>query len=1750
MDSIPNISLLDEDDLLLFDDSAAATADVFSCSPLIPLKSNPPHTEGCAADFENRSSSVNEGANKENADWNKQQKLSLEPQQMKRKKKGGGYNLRKSVLNPVELSMISGTASAKAGLNLEMIHEEEYVGTSIKLQEIEENYFMQSSSVLPAVDRKIGATARFSPKPAALAKASPVPVSLAKRKILTVNDSVGNRPKRNACPSRLPVASSSYPCHCLPDTVKAPSKEVKVATTRGPKVDVSASATTSRSGMLTAGFSNRNQNANPATNVQKHSGVKALSKNPKTVPSNPKVGPADKSSVTRTLAKQAGKHLDNSVSETHPPPGMLQSGTEANKVSEACLPQAFSDIGEKKQLKQLQTTKLSGLRMPSPSLGFFSMAKAPSPYSQFQKISKPSKPAKTNIPKLQNLETNSVNDASVQHAPGIRSEIVKGAAKNCSEELSLLDVKSELRMQVDNKHIAGVKVEYNSLCSENVHKEEKVEKILQHVNIKSKEQGELHRRENVSTVEDEVFPRREKELLSESHTLEQLEKEAVHPDVLSNGYQSVLQEPQSMQYHGIQGTSIVKGSISNTVQNGTGQDERTKLLVCDAHTSNESLVLQAKHSTSFKDSRFSGEFNEYSSVNTALLNSSPIDFSETILEGSMQEITSKRNAEQVNGGASDFIKSGGEAQEHLLNGNLSVNCNEITESKLEAVNQQLHGEQLKSESESHVNSCQLVHMRTLSSKCSPQKSITEIKYTAASEPKIANIEGCQLSVDGQSGFIQTIPVLEQCDKVIVLKEMGHSTEVFQLDRLSEDRATVSAITCNTAVGNVSKESRHFHENNVQNIHLTSQVFPMIKAYFVSSENEMSTNNCCTISELQLRDEDSSGDASINYDVPCDVPGNFEQQTSKITYSKDNKMLFEDDVNNILHLNGDKLPTHVAPSQEIKNTNLFEGALCDISTSEHSASNNHIRDMPENKYEYLRMDDLQIDDAKECYSDILPIVEFQFNDNTQAMSENKDGNLDMDDAKEGSSDILPLVEVELIDNAEAMSENNDGNLDMDDAKEGSSDILPFVEVQLIDNIQAISENKDGNLDMDDLRKDDAKGSSDILPFVEVQLIDHIQAMSENKDGNHDMNNAKECSSDILPLVEVQFMDNIQTISENKDGNLDMDDLRKDDLKEGFFDILPLVEVQGNDMISSECNSSSEVNKGSYTNVVAWKSEERCSLSQSSNLPASDHRNFIQRIPKFRELSLLNRKNISDESEVSILEKNECPNTDVQHQHESAAKSKQEVLTGKLAPNAAPFTDEWFTAIKAAGEFNQNSPHGDWTETVSATACDTELRDDGSSRDASLHYHAHCEVPGNIDQQTSMTTYSKADEMLCEYKNSELNNDYLVDQTEFCEVSADFISNTKDSIDSGAEKPSGRSEHTLLVQFVQEFNHTTREIEESHLITQGQSLTENPVAYNCNSKQCLDVSDDKFPLADNDNINENSHLSDFQGPCAVVGKDSQNVDNIQHSDGDWLSTNIATSEHALEGCDIHTGEHNTSNDHIQVMPENENGNRYADERAEHLQMDDVKKGSLDILPLAEVQLNNNVASPECNSFIEVSKRSFTDVVDWKPEDHCSAESSSLTTLDNLTPNTRIQNVCEISLLSTKTFSEEAETNIFVKDEFPNTDMERQSKGDIYFAEDSDKINHLQESSNESEKEVPTVKPPPNAAPFSDEWLAAIEAAGEEMLTMKSGAVQNSPTDKPQLEPGPWSPKVRRRTQESAAHMELPVTTIMPSSEDAHK
>ncbi|CAL0334058.1 unnamed protein product [Lupinus luteus] len=206
MDSISKLQPLDithEDDSLLINKRDDDCSSAFSCSPLISIRSKSrTEARSCAVDSKNLSFSPA----KDDGDVNNDNvnctapKLSVEPQNMKKRK-------NKGVLNPLELSMISGTSTpskTNTDLKMNVINEEEEerepTSASLAIREIEENLFKQTSYSSSQKSRNTGAVG-LSPKPA--------PPSVAKRKVIAANDVAGNSSKRNACPR--PVASSSYP---------------------------------------------------------------------------------------------------------------------------------------------------------------------------------------------------------------------------------------------------------------------------------------------------------------------------------------------------------------------------------------------------------------------------------------------------------------------------------------------------------------------------------------------------------------------------------------------------------------------------------------------------------------------------------------------------------------------------------------------------------------------------------------------------------------------------------------------------------------------------------------------------------------------------------------------------------------------------------------------------------------------------------------------------------------------------------------------------------------------------------------------------------------------------------------------------------------------------------------------------------------------------------------------------------------------------------------------------------------------------------------------------------------------------------------------------------------------------------------------------------------------------------------------------------------------------------------------------
>ncbi|WJX50302.1 hypothetical protein P8452_36626 [Trifolium repens] len=1350
--------------------------------------------------------------------------------------------------------------------------------------------------------------------------------------------------------------------------------------------------------MSSSGTSKRNQNAPPVTNIQKYAGVKGLSKNPRTVSSIPKVDPADKCSVSRTLTKQAGKRLDNSVSETRPPSKtqqtgsgankvsdacfpqsrMHQTGSGANKVSEACFPQGVSDTGKKKQQTLFQTTKLSGLRKPSPSIGFFSQAKASSSHGQLQKSSIPCKSSESNIPKLRKAETISANEA--------RSKIVKGATKNCTKELSLSDVKSEPIMQIDNKQMAGVEVECDSSDFIKVSKQAEVGNVLEHVNLKSKDQGELHESENVSSMENVVFPTHEKEFLTQSHTHEQLEKEAGHTldnklyDVSSNGDQSLYQEPQSTHCPIMQGTS---SNVSSTVRSAIGQDEDDQIKgpTCDFPTLKESLILQAEHETSFKDSRHSGEFKKYIGVKTALLNSSHDNFSKTVSEGSKQGTVSK-NTEMVNCGADEFGRYG-DAQAHLLNENLSVNCDETTQSNLEAVcQQQLQGEELKIPNPSSLveiasekvnisgmSTSQPAHVTTLFSEGSPEKFILEINGASENESKIAEINESQLPVNDQPGFIPRSSIEEEYEQVIDSKAINDKVQEFELNRLTEDCITVSATACCTNVTTVSPERRHFPENKVKNLHLTPQLCPTVKAGCDSRVNDMPTDNNSTISESQIRDDKFSTDTSIHCEVQCDVPGNIEQQANMFTCPEINEISCEDE---------SRVPNHGCYLQQSEFSEVSADLISSIEDPIGSGAENSsgllqhslpAQSVQEFDHAYREIEESHEEDAQAQSFSENPVAYDCRNKYPLVVTKDKFSLADDNNINEDSH-LPEFQKPSAVVTVDTLGVNNRLYLD--------SDFPPTI-------IVSSAETNDQNLVEGafvgcrfDTNEHDASNHHTYREIEESHVEDaEVQSFDERPV-------AYDCSSKHCPeVINDQFsLTDYNNI--NKDSHLP--ELQKP--------------------------SAAVVMDSHYVNNILHLDSDCVPMNIASSVEIKEQ-NLVE--GAFDVCRLHCNEHNALNHHIQDMAEDKDGNHDVDErveflQIDGAEEGSSDMPVVEVQPNenfiSAEF-DSSTTEVSSAWKSEEQCCLSEKTKLLAS---------DNPTFNATI-------------PQGSGVSLVKLDEKV---------------------IFAEFDSSTKLSEDPFASVVAWKSEEQCCLS------------DESKLLA-----SDNPT-FNATTPQGSEVSPVK--------LNEKVIFAEFDSSTEVSEDPLASVVAWKSEEQCCLS-----DESKLLASDNPTGS--------EVSP---------------------------------VKLNEKVIFAEFDSSTEVSEDSLASVVASKSEEQCClSEESKLLASDDPTVNATIPQGSEVSSVNSENLSDVAETNICGNDKFLNTDMLCETKGNIDFPEDNSKMIHLEKTATKSKQEVPILKPPPNVAPFTEEWLAAIEAAGEEILTMKSGAVQNSPPDKAQHEPSPWSP-----------------------------
>ncbi|KAK8661134.1 hypothetical protein V6N13_052033 [Hibiscus sabdariffa] len=415
-----NDSLILQHQQTLTDAVSTIDPSFFSCSPLHFPTSNP-------TDVKAKNPIFSSNIDKENFDGSEHkselQKLSLEPQKMKKKRKGGGYNLRKSlawdraffteegVLNSTELSLISGNFSKLSGEKLLAIEEEPVESLSIDspdLQALEDNLFKE----LPCNNSNTKVANKIANSSLRQKSSSSASRSAVKQNVLSIHDVNRSGSKRSGCPRPVIPANVS--------TTKTAVKEPKISKVPAPK---SGSSTTRSSPNLNK--PKRNQSVQ-AVSAHRSIALTGSNKSTRSTQNDAKSSVPSKSQINKLSATQPKRNVKSSALASHssalsqhplvtkPDNGLkvnqdpvVASGHgsiyhEAVSKKVASLLQSHCHTGGNTQYSQPQMAKPSGLRMPSPSLGFFTQSKANASHniqSSTQKCNNP----KPNIPNLTKL---------------------------------------------------------------------------------------------------------------------------------------------------------------------------------------------------------------------------------------------------------------------------------------------------------------------------------------------------------------------------------------------------------------------------------------------------------------------------------------------------------------------------------------------------------------------------------------------------------------------------------------------------------------------------------------------------------------------------------------------------------------------------------------------------------------------------------------------------------------------------------------------------------------------------------------------------------------------------------------------------------------------------------------------------------------------------------------------------------------------------------------------------------------------------------------------------------------------------------------------------------------------------------------------------------------------------------------------------------------------------------------------------
>ncbi|KAF3956229.1 hypothetical protein CMV_018624 [Castanea mollissima] len=1703
-----DLSLLEisgEDDSLLLelpndDASKLNSNNYFLCSPLQIHGSKPPRPLRSAiakgkvgnVDTEKPSPSLQtDSISKENINANKVEipKLNMEPQQMKRKKKGGGYNLRKSlawdraffteegVLNPSELSMISGSFSKVGGGMLSIIPEEGRESLSsasggthnaADLQSLEVDLFKE----LPTSVKKDGKSgSRLLPKHGSPAKDNVAPASAAKRKVLATNDVNRN--------------SSVF------------SRTTKSATSG-------------------ANDSRRNQIAQPVS-VQRKTGPKASSDSAKIVQNNSKSGPAIKSLTAGTSVRQARRKAVISASEKHPSTNLQHPPvTEANNSSDiipatllpstshtpdshdgggkkfaVTLPQNDCITGGQMQHAQLQKAKPSGLRMPSPSLGFFGQPKS-SLHSPLQRTSRPYNLPVSNTSNLRKPSaTNHIHDLRPPLHPGKISNVttignmkVLDSSLGCSVPSTVnpashnkQDEKMKSVLQMNNRQVE-VKVPYDNKCYEAIKNQNQLDSILDDVNQQVLESAEPLKTEVIAHREESELQRAYCGQLEKSDDNNKVADVCLRNRDLSG---TELENPPSI------------SSLSCGVQdNGVSE---TKDLIDHQSVEGKPYSLATKNDGAFPGSN-SGDVSGSSTRNISKANddwlSSVHDVrgqSELMKSSTCEDGKISSESQRLWAKKGSFLKDNGASKEFLKFNYLAdvspkiQGCSEIA---------------LQS---SHGQSC-FVYMEQAKDDAGKDDKMS-------SNSLVGDAQAQLLEVDMLDATVKSSPSTSTVDSqyFMVVDDVN--------ERIGEQLELCQTVESAILEANGACECKSNSSNTHCLVSPAMQDCSCGEAKTMACQHVKDAPSGSVNNKPVVENYNSSIDTQFIHNV--ELHGQFGQMEME--------MRGED------HMTGTGCPkSGDFSSNELENPH----PACRLSPTVQVNGGSGIDNV------------IQLEDVEEEKYNLLTKI-------SSATSESQPG----DDIGDSHCDT-PIVPIDLLSDMHVVNEHFVEQTKLSMLCPVEADYEENQSPETYNLLSAKSQSSEGSMRFNirtaaDNSKVKISGESGYMTGTGCPK-------SGDFSGNELENPHPACC--LSPTVQVN-------------GGSGIDDvIQQEGVEEKKCNLLIKIpsatsESQpGDDIGGSHCDTSIvPIDLLSDMHVVNEPSVEQTKLSmlcpveddyEESHSPETYHSLLSAKSLSSEGSMRFNSRTAADNSRVKssggsgYMTGTGCPKSgdfsgyELENPHPACHLSPSVQVNGGFGIDDVTQQEDveekkCNLLIKIPSATSESQPGDD----IGGCHCDTSIVPIDLLRD--MHV-----VNEHFLEQTKLSMPCSVEADYEENQSPETYHSLLFAKSQSSQGSMRF--NRRTDADSSEAKGSGRSglESPHVDQRSKDVDGFNDMYKESNMVqsSNGKILV-GSFSSNVNtlaaSNQYLMVVDD---------VNDQSGHPELQNSVVIVEQVLLDNSHGLCLNDDFLLANTTSEElkkeSAMSEYDVYGSKPESSMLFSEATPALQEDGVDADQKAEHLHMEDAVTGSVNIVPLAENLecctdskfRHDNGLSDQASLKFDSSAKMSTDKISGAVRTYSSKGFCSLRKESGLSILTD-QSSESHNVLKSGSLSGEAETDIS-----QICEMQQELDGVVHATDAKDATMRLRNPEddnfeNDKKQDALVIKPPPHAAPFSDEWLAAFESAGEEILTMKSGAVQHSPPDKSQPEPGPWSPVRRKNNQEIGPFDCTKYTNIPPSS-----